>query len=613
MGRQLAEMRMWLIEHIHRTDKDRKVSFDKNPQWKEIYEDPSPDVVLMASAQVGKSLFGGITLFAAAELGLECGWVLPTDPKRNEFVHDKIERTIQNTQYYADRISEARGPDSTRTKHYRGRDGKSTVLHFSTAASDKELVAYSADFMGVDEYDRCDRANLRLVPSRMNQSDYRLTLKVSTPTIPGYQPKDRSQSAPDNIETLFLTGDQGNWYLPCPHCGMWQKPGFYENFVQVEHDDAGRIIDWKVLDQDWSPGSAIDVRMCCANKTCGKPSDRMADGKWRFDNRGAAYRSRWVNRLVADIGEPIADIIDRFSKALGNPTAMQQVHNMDLGISYAGGFVGFKEELFRRCSESDAYTMLSSYEGGLTTAGIDVNVPFYDVQISRWEKNNKQRPQVKLFAGKIQGRDNLYRLLRAFNVKVACMDQQPELNMAVEIQAESIEKIGCKVVRCKYSSHPIAQPYIVSEAGDSVGDPPRLLTLDRTATIDRLYQTMLNREVRWFSNFAEVIGGQMLAEMSRPVRTLITGDRGDERFAWVNGPDHQLHAANLDRVAGEVGGMLLYSYDVPIAAVSDYTHRGSRGPKTGVTPEAQLAAHADKCGIKQSNEPEEGRALIFKA
>lgn len=587
MGRQLAMRVQWLVFNVHRTDKGKPVDLNRNPQWKQIYADPSPDVVIVASAQVGKSLNGTLRIFAAADLGLETGWVLPTDPKRNEFVHNRIERTIENTPYYKERISSAGGSDSTHEKHYRAMDGSVTAMHFATSASPNELIAFSADFMGIDERDRCDRNNLALAPSRMFQSPYRLTYECSTPTTPGYEANYPGEVVPDNIESRLFAGDYQRMHIPCSNCGWMQVPEWYKHFINVKTDDAGRVLSFDVLDKDWSPGSPQDVRPVC--EKCSRPFERLTQhGRWIPKKPGAAIRSYWVNRLLSDVGESLSTIIDKYGKALNNPSLMQQIHNMDLGISYAGGFVGFRQELFARCCEPDPYSMLSSYDGEMATAGIDVNVPYFDVQISKWLPNDIC-PQRKIHVCKVQGLDNLYALLRRFRVRFAVIDQQPELNLAELIQKEAPTKAGCHVTRAKYSTHGAVEPITISATGENPGDPPLVVTLDRTATIDNLYQTMLNRKVRWFTNFRDVIEGAMMGEMCRPVRTLVIGDGGAERWSWEGKPDHQLHAANYDLIAGRIGGMFLVRYSGVVILATDYTHRPKQRPLSpGGPPEKVL-------------------------
>lgn len=595
-GRQLATMVMMLVEQIHRTDKGRPVDLHRNPQWQEIYRDPSPDIRIMASAQVGKTLYATLRCFAAAELGFETGLVLPTDPKRNEFVHNRVERTLNNTPHYQRQIDDAGGTNSTREKHYRSRDGSICPLHFVASASDNELIAFSADQMIVDEKDRCDRDNLKLVPSRMNQSDYRLTLEQSTPTIPGYASTKAGEAGPDNIHTEFLNGTQFRWNIRCDACGHEQVPTWEENVVKIAVDESGRITGYTVRDRDYVPGGPADVRVCCC--ACDAPMDRLAPGRWVSENPGATVHSYWVNRLCAAVGEPLSAILGRFGKAINNPSAMQQVYNMDLGLPYSGGFVGFREELFRACC--GGYPMDSAYEG-VTTAGIDVNVPFFDVHISSWHPESPDCPQRKRKVAKVQGRENLYALLRLFNVKVAVIDQQPETNLACEIQRDAPDRCGCRVVRAKYSTHPTIDPVTVSKAGENPGDLPVIITLDRLSTLDAVYQSMLNRRVMYFLEYATVLDGAMLREFVRPTRTVEDDARGEPRFNWVGKPDHQLHAANLDLIAAHdlVGRMHMGTYTGVLGSVVDYTHSRPAAPiSSGGPPEAALAGMLRARGIR---------------
>lgn len=587
MARQLASMIMSLATEVHRTDKGQKIDLDGNPQWKEVYACASPDIRIASSAQVGKTLYGTCRMFAGANLGLEGAWVSPTDPKRNEYVHNRVERTIQNTDLYGERIAAAGGSNSTHEKQYRAGDGSLTAMHFVTSNSPKEMISFSADHMCIDERDFSDRSNLHMYPARMNRSPYRLTYECSTPTLPGEDAELVHGREPvDNIMTQVMTGDYRNWHTMCQHCGTEQVLDWYKHMVKVDLDDAGRILRYDVCDRGWSPGSPVDLRAVCQH--CHRPMDRLGPGRWVKRNPGRQIHSFHLNRLASSVGDPMDKLLKRFAEGIGNPSKMQQFHNMDLGVPFAGGHMGFRDWMFTACSADSAHAMLTDYVGP-ATAGIDVNVPFFDVQISRWEAWNQSAPQVKLYAGKVQGRQNLYALLKRFGVVVAMIDQQPELNLAVEIQEEAPFKIGCEIIRAHYSTHGLKSAWIASEGPNRPMGPPRLVTLDRTATLDALYASVLNRRVQWFRNFREAINGEMLAEMSRPVRQVVQTDDG-ERFAWVGKPDHQMHAANLDRMAGEeVCPMMLVRHTSPIGVKVDRTSGSPRSRGTQ-TPEAQISA-----------------------
>ena len=97
MGKKLAETRMWLIKHVHRTERGVPIDLKINPQLFQAYADPHPDKRMQAPAQFGKSLYAVVDIFATVECGLQVGFVMPKEDLRNQFVSDKINRTIKNT------------------------------------------------------------------------------------------------------------------------------------------------------------------------------------------------------------------------------------------------------------------------------------------------------------------------------------------------------------------------------------------------------------------------------------------------------------------------------------------------------------------------------------
>lgn len=563
MGAQIALRRMELIQRHHRTESNRPILLE--PQWEQIYADPAPDIRIVSAAQRGKTTRTIVDIMAQLSLGLSVGLVMPKDQKVKELVQGKLDPTIRNTELYQDML------DANDTVHFKS--FRSARLHIVTSNSKSELTSFSADCMHVDERDLCDPQNLPMYPSRMNASDYKLSDEISTPTLDPPKAGDGRYTV-DNIVSEFLTGDQHRWYVKCPHCDWWQVCDFYENLVNVEKDESGRILDYHIRDRAWHAKCGRDIHLCCAR--CGEAFDRLRPGVWRAENVGARKRSYWVEPLNLEMGPSMQALVDMFAASLGNPSKMQHFHNLFLGRTYAGGLQRFDEALFTACAGSHH---MATDCAGPCTIGIDVNRPYLDIQITMHAGGRR----VKILAAKTRDDpQTLVRLMRRYGVKVGCIDQDPESRFAQAVQDEC-QKYRIHLIRVKYASNQQAKAISVSEPGDNPAfDPPRMVTVDRTHVIDALYMVMQNRQVEWFREWKTALDGKLFDEFRNPVRIYIPPEEGRrERMAWEGGPDHQMHAAVLDLLAetlGGIRGMANYEEVSPIVVETGHSSLQSTGP-----------------------------------
>lgn len=567
MAASVAKQVLNLVANHHVNESGNRITLD--PQWAQIYADPSPDMRIISSAQSGKTLYEIVKTFAQLTLGLTVGWVMPKYQKVQELVHGKLDPTIKNTPLYRDLQLDSGGNNTVQFKTF----GNFARLYLVTANSKDELTSFTADGMHIDERDYCNRNHLPMYPSRMNFSKYAFSDEISTPTVEGNLTAV-GQAGQDNIHREFLTGDQFRYHTECPFCGLWQILDWYNNVVEVKTDESGRVTTFDLRDQDWQPGTVRDLRVCCTNPQCRRPFDRTRPGRWMSLNPGARLRSYWVEALASAVGPSMESRLYTFQRALGNPSKMQHFHNMDLGRPFAGGVMRFTAELFERCQDLQHH-MLQSTEDGPCTIGIDVNRPWLDVQISQW-KNGKQ---IKIFADKIQGGDEaaIVRLVKRFKVVGGVIDQQPELTFATNVQDRVFRETGARIIRCKYATDPNAKEITISEAGENPKiDPPRLITVNKTSAVDALYESMQMRTVVWFAEWREVLDGELFREFGNPVRRFVVNDAGAERIIWEGKPDHQLHAACYDRLAGEVLEMNVlrdYSQIGPFIHAISHSHR----------------------------------------
>lgn len=526
---------------IHRTERDMPLELD-GTQFEAVVKDARQHKVIVAGAQTGKTTVALLVLFAMAELSLRVGFIMPQDSDRTRLVNDKVLLTVNNTPHYREGFDSS-SIDSVRMKRYR-----EAMLFFLSSESKTDFLSFSADAMMQDEYDWCNLDNTVNARSRMNRSAFRFTWHSSTPTLPG-DPPDRPGEKADNIMTLWLEGDQQRYMTTC-QCGCIQWLDWWKNVVEETRDQNGMVIGAKVRDPEWGPGAPFDIRPLCVR--CGKPMDRLANGRWVAGKPGNPIGSWHINRLASPHGDPLSALFATYQKAIGNMSKMQAFANMHLGVDFNSTGSAFTREMLSAWAMPYKMTPASGEVGvmGIRTFGVDVNSPYFSVHISEWTRSPQGMWfQRKLFCGEIVGQQKLIDTLVAFKVRGGVIDNQPELNLVLGLQA-TLARMGIRLIRCQYATHPMTGDITVSTAGETDFLPPILITADRTATIDDLHSACSRGMVRWPQDWSTVHGGVVYQQMTRARRIAMKNDSGQTRWAWDGKPDHQMHACNYDWIAG---------------------------------------------------------------
>ena len=171
--------------------------------------------------------------------------------------------------------------------------------------------------------------------------------------------------------------------------------------------------------------------------------------------------------------------------------------------------------------------------------GVDVGATL-DVRISKMENKGRRR---LVYCGKVRATDihELHELIERYNVEKCVIDAGPELMLALDFQMEA----ECDVWLCRYGG----------EGSDrrrayNVGD--RTLTIDRTEALDRSYSQLRTKKVILPENYRDMLDGQFSDEMCMPVRKIEEDAKGNSKYEWTKGKDHQRHADTYDMLANEL-------------------------------------------------------------
>lgn len=296
MSRQYVSILQWVIEEGIISEKGEGFDFHSHPFLIDILCDWSPEIVVTACAQVGKSVTFSIkTLFAVKHLKLNAIYTMPTDSDVNEFVSSKFNKIIQMNQHVFKGIAS----DNIDRKEFDDR-----FIFFKGTVSKTAPISTSADLLIHDEISRSDQNAIVTYKSRLKASKYRWRWLFSNPG-----------TERDELDLQWVKSDRKEWFVTCPSC----KESHYLDFPE-----------------------SIDIeRKIFICKSCKNPlsDDDRRKGKW-CDKDGREWNGELDSRYkssgyhISHLMCPWISAAEILEDAEGDPAYF---NNFVLGKSYSPG------------------------------------------------------------------------------------------------------------------------------------------------------------------------------------------------------------------------------------------------------------------------------------
>jgi len=496
-------------------------------------------MVVRKSAQIGVTEWLTAKAFHLSSRGLNGLYVMPIERGMYTFVANRIGRSILTSPFYNELIHSAEGSNSGVLKHI-GKGG----LKFVGSNSASSFIEYPADYVIIDEYDRCDQDNIQLAYDRLKSSFgdtpgkgagreiYKI--EVSTPTLPDY-----------GIDAEYKKSDQREWMVPCPSCGEWQPISFFTNMVE---ESGGKVT---LLDRDWNIESGRDIFLFC--RECGSPwEDRfslMPTGRWEPQNPDSLRPGFFLHRLL-DPKTPLSQLWTNpeekgFADAEGDASKLMVCYNSDLGLPYRPEGAGLTEDVLNACKETDYLMPDSLLSNGVVTAGVDVGKRYLHVRISVHTDGKRKA----VFIGKVLDFSDLGDLFDRYSVKAACIDLNPETRKVRELQAKIPFLYATQFVRSDISKGHETK----------IDQVTQTVSIDRTMICDRLASVYATKKCVLPSNAHTLDSGKYYKEMTCPIRVEQEG-RGERYYIWTernSGRDDYFFAEIYDLVAEIVAPFLM--------------------------------------------------------
>jgi hypothetical protein len=485
------------IFNCHTTEDGNKLDIPRGYYLDELYSECwGQDFVIKSSTQSSKSELLLASMYYQGELGLNHFYVLPTEPVRNRFVSQRVNKRRRNNKYYRSKMPNV---DNLALKEY----GKASFA-FVASNSEATMSEFRADAVTIDELDRCDQNKIELARGRTGRSDYRLMRMVSQPTIPHF-----------GIAHEFEQSDQRHWHIKVPCKCKWIEPDFYSHVVSE---------DGTVFDPQWQPGR--EPRPICK---CGKPFDRRGKGKWVAKN-SHQRRGYHISQMFAGT-RTLRELLDSYERAMDLPQKLAVFHNIELGLEFANRLTQITEDLL---DAARGEHMLETFSDTPTAIGIDPGA------VIHWVVG---RDYHVIAAGWARNKQELFRVMKDFRVRCGVIDAGAEKHLVDDVVKWGARQ-GRALFKLEYLGEKQMDAYRVP-GGRQLDHKVMHHQMSRTFALDGTHELLarkmlvLPRDIRTVDEFYSHITKQSRVR-----------DEAREVDEWTRiKPDHYFHALTYLAVA----------------------------------------------------------------
>lgn len=495
------------------------LSFDRFPWQREILDCTEPFVTVQKAAQMGFSVAGLIkAVFKVDAEKEDVLYVLPTAHLASDFAKARLDQIVAMSPYLKNIFTNSNNVGL-----------KSTVDHahifIRGSISEAGLVSVPVSTAIVDEFDRCNIKAMSLVLERLSAHERKHFFGLSTPTLPNY-----------GINKQFLQGTQENFVFQCPSCSKK---------IYLIWPDCIEIIGESASDARCHE-SYLKCNLCGAKLPHETKRDWLTTGKWEPTAKAHGHRSFHINQMYGTAITP-GELVVAYHKGLSDDAAQVEFVNQKRGEPHLLEGARVTDAVIDSClgnyTKDDPRPVDSSRN---IVMGVDVGT-FLDIVIAEYiyTSDPGYEPHLNsickvLWEGRMAGSDfgSLDMLMAEWQVKYACVDFQPETNLA---KAFARRFYGFASV-CQYRKGTTGHE--MKEAFDS--DRVSILTLDRTSFLDLSLGRFHRKKLMLPKNISSVFR----EHSQNLVRTYEKDEMGRPKAVYVSlGADHLAHALTLTEAA----------------------------------------------------------------
>lgn len=487
----------------------RPFSFDRYPFQKAIADDLHPNMDVIKPSQVGLTevQIRKAMAFLARHRGTSLIFTLPTDAMFERTSSTRILPLAKEENAFNLETESGEKPIRSKSLIQIG-----TSFLYITGAKEGDATSIPADVVFNDEVDLTNQEMLALFGSRMQNSDWKINQRFSTPTFLNF-----------GIDAGYQASDQHVYMVQCDACNHWQEPLFTERNVEIpglpstvpllEIDSA--LFDSGRLQLD-------NAYVCC--EQCRAPLDlgRTEHREWvaRFPSR-SHHRGYRVSPFSTDrlsVGYVVTEMLK-----YGRKNFLRGWSNTVLGLPYTAGSARLNDAEIEPCftGQSSVPQIDRTKPSWL---GIDMGQVCHII-LSQGHSEEDQEVQKFLSVPVAQLFTVVQDILDNYNVIYGSVDRHPYTPTADAL----FQMSGGRIIPVEYRGTKDANP---------VGDPPTHLQANRTALLDEVPRVIRLQRIKFHG-----YGGQK-ALISEHLKDMVRDENPEQPATWVKltGNDHYFHA-----------------------------------------------------------------------
>jgi hypothetical protein len=542
-SKQEAELRAGIaipkspLEYAERYRKidNQPFTLERHAPLRALYTDQSQNIAVMKPSQRGVSEWAityalwildvGAQAMELPKAGLNVGYIFPTKEALGDFSKERVAGMKAEHEHL--RMILGSSPFDGIGFRQIGQ----SFWYLRGGNSEAGLLSFPADMIVRDEYDKIPPVSRELVTKRMNASEFRRMIDISTPTLPGI-----------GIHERYLQSDQHVYLQECPNCHAENQYDFFRD-VTV---DGVRYDQWR----QWQAQQIRrgDVALTCPR--CTVELDRAArcvQGRYepKFPDV-AGLRGYHVPALAF----PFVNLMELAVTAVNpDPTVVEQFMRQDIGVPFHSEGSGITQEMLVPLSLDLPNGQLPPGPYMRRCAGIDVGQRIH-IRING-EKPGEPKPYV-LWMGSVTTWAEVDDLMERFHIQMAVVDSMPDIHAA----ADFVARHKGRAVLADYPTQMNALKGMLFTPETKKAVQDGFVRVNRTMALDRVFTAISAQREHWPSRYTsdpEVIG-----HMTAMARVTSLDGRGQVVADWVRlKPDHFFHAclgagASVKTATGDV-------------------------------------------------------------
>jgi hypothetical protein len=518
----LARPDEWAVRMGLRVDA-RPFSLEGREFARAIIRDYSPEIVIPKAAQMTMTVnFVTKSLHNVIERGWNGLYLLPMKTGAIPFVQARINPIIESNPGLNEQFASV-----DNRLHKQSREGVN--LYIRGTNIERELHEVPVDFEIWDERDRMVDENLDVARHRMDGSDVRKLVILSTPTVEGYGVY---------AEDAWDISDQHRWEVKCPGCKRYQVLNFNEPSLDYNNLKLGDVAEECVVECAFCKREISDDERKVMNAT----------GRWIPYNLDGRIRGYHISQFNSPT-QPLYEIMKDYFLGQREARKLKSFWNQNMGRAYTAAGDKITAELLDRC-RGRGYRM-----GGIPNSylalGIDVGSLIHCWCWHFDQHGNKMLWNIKLFSNW----NELDRFLGSLTSWTGVIDAHPEKAKArdLAIKYHGRLRVGFSEDREQASELATFHPIKHGEAGR--------VNIDKTMALDTFIQDMLNGNIV-IPEDARDLGESMprkpyngfYHQLLQMVRVEEENTRGTLVGRWKKNrnADHWHHAGMFATVAAQV-------------------------------------------------------------